>query len=428
MNLADGKIIDTKSCDAILETLDERILSTLNKKRLDPEIVIAACSRLVRDLDESYYLETMAGLGINKDLGQSYLDEARLMFDGDSLRARLTIEFGENYGQPKIFTPQGKASPVTECTVPLGVLLHVAAGNADGLPAFSVLEGLLAGNINILKLPAVEGGLSVRLLLELIKIEPRLTEYIYVFDYSSRDIEHIARLISIADAVVVWGGIEAVSAFRKMVDPSTRLIEWGHKVSFAYVTGQGITDEALAGLAHNIVTTGQLLCSSCQGIYVDTDDLEVVYSFCRKFLPILDSVMQTGSRELGIGIKTLVALQVYTEELETIYHNSKVFKTRNCSLIAYPDRDLKPAVQFGNAWVKALPRADLLYELRPYKNYLQTAGLLCADSEREELTQLLWRSGIVRVCPGERMSGTYCGAPHDGDYPLRRYTKTVCVE
>jgi len=213
-----------------------------------------------------------------------------------------------------------------------------------------------------------------------------------------------------------------------MVDPSTRLIEWGHKVSFAYVTEQGITDEALAGLAYNIVTTGQLLCSSCQGIYVDTDDIEVVHNFCRKFLPILETAMQNASRELGIGIKTLVALQVYTEELETVYQNSKVFKDRNCSLIAYPDRDLKPAVHFGNAWVKALPRADLLRELHPYKNYLQTAGLLCGEPEREELSQLLWKSGIVRVCPGERMSGTYCGAPHDGDYPLRRYTKTLCVE
>jgi len=428
MNLADGKIIDTKSCDAILETLDERILSTLSKKMLDPETVITACSRLVRDLDESFYLETMAGLGINKDLGKIYLDEARLMFDEDSLRARLRIELGDNYGKPKKFIPSDKTYAVTERTGPLGVLLHVAAGNADGLPAFSVLEGLLAGNINILKLPAVEGGLSVRLLLELIKIEPCLAEYIYVFDYSSRDIEHIARLISIADAIVVWGGVEAVSAFRKMVDPSIRLIEWGHKVSFAYVTEQGITDEVLAGLAHNIVTTGQLLCSSCQGIYVDTDDIEVVHNFCRKFLPILETAMQTGSRELGIGIKTLVALQIYTEELETVYQNSKVFKDRNCSLIAYPDRDLKPAVQFGNAWVKALPRADLLRELRPYKNYLQTAGLLCGENEREELTQLLWKSGIVRVCPGERMSGTYCGAPHDGDYPLRRYTKILCVE
>jgi len=428
MNLADGQIIDTKSCDAILESLGERMMSTLNKNRLDPEIVISACSRLVRDLDESFYLETMAGLGINQDLGQSYLDEARLMFDGDSLRARMKVELGENYGQSITYTPPGKTYPVTERTVPLGVLLHVAAGNADGLPAFSVLEGLLAGNINILKLPAVEGGISVRLLFELIKIEPLLTEYIYVFDYSSRDIEHIARLMSVADAVVVWGGIEAVSAIRKMADPSTRLIEWGHKVSFAYVTEQGITDEALTGLAHNIVTTGQLLCSSCQGIYVDTDDMEVVHNFCRKFLPILETVMQTASREMGIGIRTLVALQIYTEELETVYHNSKVFKAGNCSLIAYPDRDLKPAVQFGNAWVKALPRADLLHELRPYKNYLQTAGLLCGDTEREELTQLLWRSGIVRVCPGERMSSTYCGAPHDGDYPLRRYTKTVCVE
>ena len=42
---------------------------------------------------------------------------------------------------------------------PLGVLLHIAAGNADGLPAFSVAEGLATGNINILKLPQADNGL-----------------------------------------------------------------------------------------------------------------------------------------------------------------------------------------------------------------------------------------------------------------------------
>jgi len=26
------------------------------------------------------------------------------------------------------------------------------------------------------------------------------------------------------------------------------------------------------------------------------------------------------------------------------------------------------------------------------------------------------------------MSATYCGAAHDGEYPLRRYTKVVCIE
>jgi len=428
MNLADGQLLETPACEEVMQTLQQRLFRTLLKGWLDPEIVISACCKLVDTLDTAEYLAAMTDLGIDTSLGQNYLDEARLLFSEASLRARLDKELGAPLGQPLTFTPPGKAFPVTEQIVPLGVLLHIAAGNADGLPAFSVLEGLLTGNINILKLPAAEGGLSVRLLLELIRIEPRLAEYIYVFDYSSKDIMHISQLVSVADAIVVWGGAEAISALRRLAGPNTRLIEWGHKVSFAYVTEKGVTEAGLAGLARNIAETGQLLCSSCQGIYVDTDDPEVVRAFCREFLPILDSVILKYAGKLDIGIKAQVALHLYNEELETHYQGSTVFRDENCSLIAYPDRELKPAIQFGNAWVKALPKAELLNHLRPYKNFLQTAGLLCGEDEKAELAQLLCQAGLVRVCPAGRMSSAYSGAPHDGEYPLRRYTRIVSSE
>ena len=433
LNLVDGQIVDTKSCDAVLDNLEQRIVSTLQKGRLDPEMVIYACNQLVTHLDDAIYLQTMVDLGIDEALGRQYLDEARLMFGEVALRHRLQTELGADYRQVRRYAPLYHDSPVTEQLAPLGVLLHVAAGNADGLPAFSVLEGLLTGNINILKLPAAEGGISVRILLELIKLAPSLAEYIYVFDYSSRDILHIEKLITVADAVVIWGGAEAVTALRRLAGPNTRLIEWGHKVSFAYITEPGIAENGhhvLAGLARHIVETGQLLCSSCQGIFIDTDDMDAIYLFCRNFLPVLETAIEQNGQanRLGIGIETQVALQVYNEELETQYQNSNVFKGSHCSLIAYADRDLKPGIQFGNAWVKRLPKAELLTTLRPYKNFLQTAGLICTDAERGELTDLLWQTGLVRVCPPEKMSKTYCGAPHDGEYPLRKYMKIVSTE
>ncbi len=428
MNLADGKLIEQQDCDAILESLPQRLRATLGKKWLDPEWVIAACDQLVTCLDEDALLQAMADLGIDRNLAGKYIAEARVMFGAKNLRARLNKELGASYGQAVTSIPLDKKEPVTERIVPLGVLLHVAAGNADALPAFSVLEGLLSGNINILKLPAAEGGISVRLLMELIRIEPALAEYIYVFDYSSKDILHMEQLVALADAIVVWGGAEAVTAFRRLADPNIQLIEWGHKVSFAYVTAAGLTDDALAGLASNMVETGQLLCSSCQGVFVDTDDMTVVAAFCRRFLPVLENVVQQHAKTLGIGIETQIALQLYNEELETQYLGSQVFKGRGCSLIAYLDRDLKPSLQFGNAWVKALPRNQLITQLRPYKNFLQTVGLLCGEGESDDLTTRLWQAGVVRVCPAARMSETYCGAPHDGDYPLRRYTRTVCSE
>lgn len=428
MNLVNGAILDARQCDVVLDSLEQRIQNTLNKPRLEPETVIAACGRLIAHLDEQVYITAMAELGIDEARGRRYIDEARRMFDPVYLRRRLSIELGENFGRPNTFTPLYEERPVTEKVCPLGVLLHIAAGNADGLPAFSVFEGLLTGNINILKLPAAEGGISVKLLLELIDAEPLLAEYIYVFDYSSKDIMHIERLLSSADAVVVWGGVEAVSALRRIVPPNVRLIEWGHKISFAYVTEAGITDDGLYGLAVNIAETGQLLCSSIQGVFLDTDDMEQVDSFCKMFLPILNDVINRSQHDIGIGIKAQVALRLYNEELEGLYSGSTVFKGLNCSLIAYPDRTLDTAIGFGNAWVRPLPRNALISTLRPYKNYLQTVGLLCAEQERETLSELLFKTGVVRVCTGEKMSSTYCGEPHDGEYPLRRYTKVVSME
>lgn len=428
MNLVNGELVNAKDCENVLNCLDRRILDTLSRGRLDPEIVIAACDKVVTNLDDTSYICTMSELGIDEALGKSYIAEARQMFSKESLLRRLRTELGDNFNKAITFHPMYKNFPVTHRIFPLGVLLHIAAGNTDGLPAFSVLEGLLTGNINILKLPAEEGGISVRLLLEVIKAEPKLADYIYVFDYSSKDIEHIDKLIAAADAVVIWGGKEAVSALRGRIPANIKLIEWGHKVSFAYVTEQGMTSEGLEGLAKNITETGQLLCSSLQGIFLDTNDMSEIHAFCERFLPILENAIHNSSQNIGIGIQSQVALKLYTEELESIYKNSRIFKGRACSLIAYPDKILDTSLQFGNAWVRPLPHTELLATLRPYKSYLQTVGLLCGQSERDLLSDILFSTGVVRVCPGENMSKTYCGAPHDGEYALRRYTKVVAVD
>ena len=65
------------------------------------------------------------------------------------------------------------------------MLLHIAAGNVDGLPAYSVAEGLLTGNINILKLPQADNGLSIEILRQLIAVEPALTDFIFMVDKTS---------------------------------------------------------------------------------------------------------------------------------------------------------------------------------------------------------------------------------------------------
>ena len=216
-----------------------------------------------------------------------------------------------------------------------------------------------------------------------------------------------------------------MSAVRGLAPTGCRLIEWGHKLSFAYVTPKGETPEALTALAAHIADTRQLLCSSCQVIFLDTEDREEVRAFCRRFLPVLEGAMAAGA-PLDDGSAAQVTLAQYEQRLESITApGPEVFYGKGCSLTIGADGELELSLQFGNPLVKALPRAQLPAMLRRHKGVLQTAGLICAPEEREELAMALLRSGVVRVTGPGDMSRTTCGDAHDGEYPLRRYTRVT---
>lgn len=82
----------------------------------------------------------------------------------------------------------------------------------------------------------------------------------------------------------------------------------------------------------------------------------------------------------------------------------------------------------GNVLVKLLPARELLPTLRRQRGRLQTAGLICPAGERERLTALLLRAGVTRVTRAGGLSDAFPGEGHDGEYPLRRYTRVVDVE
>jgi hypothetical protein len=420
--------VNQEECDQILLELDSHIQKTLSNSGLTPGIVVDACDKLSKSINQQNYLESLIEIGIPVDLAKEYLSEAEIKLSRKFLEYKLRTELGENFNQTRKKNPPFQKEDVIEHTAPLGVLFHITAGNVDALPAMSAIEGLLAGNINILKLPHEEGGLSAKILKELIEIEPALAEYIYVFDYSSKDITAMGKLVDLADAVVVWGGDNAIQSIRKMVHPNTKIIEWGHKLSFAYITKDGMTNENLRGIARNICETNQLLCNSCQGIFIDTEDMDVINQFCERFIQLLEDESKKVQRELGIGIQSQITFQLYNNELESLFSDFKIYRSENCSVTAYTDMKVEPSIKFRNCWVKRLPQHKLLEILRPHKNHLQTVALLCSEKEKMNIVETLWRTGVVRITSGLKMSSTYAGAAHDGEYPLRRYTKIVSVE
>jgi len=75
-------------------------------------------------------------------------------------------------------------------------------GVEHGLPK-AIIQIKKLYDINILKLPGADDGVSTALLEKLIGIEPMLSEYIYVFDAPSDDISAMRKMADAADVIVV---------------------------------------------------------------------------------------------------------------------------------------------------------------------------------------------------------------------------------
>lgn len=437
----------------------------LEEMSLQPEEVIRACARVREELDteenRARLLSLLMESGLPGGEARGRLEAAWNGLAPESLRKQMELEFGPDWerefslgfeesfllGASGCFKENGRR--YVQKWRPLGVLFHIGAGNMKGISAFSALEGLLTGNVNLVKLPGGGDPVSEWLISRLLQAEPKLKRYLHLFPISSEEEGSMRELAEAADGIVVWGGDEAVKAVRRLADPGTRLIEWGNRLSFAYLPAAALNgpEEELDGqlqlLARHMAETDQLLCSSCQGIYVDTERGGALLNVGRRLLRALEEEMErregTGGgskpheRPDRGGLETLrrqaaIALELRTAQLESVKERKRVLKGRGCSVTVFGDSSLEVSLQYGNPWVRPLPACDLISRLRPFRGVLQTVCILCPRTADDRLREQFFRAGAVRITSPERMSLGYRGEPHDGEMSMRRYVKRVSVE
>ncbi|MFR9214976.1 MAG: acyl-CoA reductase [Ruthenibacterium sp.] len=426
MILANGRLYEHGSQAEILQRMGSEIDAVRAQKSLPADAVVDALDALSRQIEAGGFARRALALGVTAQ----QLAQAVCMLRRESVEYRLRTELGPRPFAPRTLAPPLEKGRRTVRLYPLGVLLHIAAGNADGLPVLSLAEGLVTGNINILKLPQADSGLSLELVQALIGLAPELADFIYVFDTPSSDIAAMRQMAAYSDGIVVWGGDAAVAAVRQIAPVGAKLIEWGHRLSFAYLSGYEDKARELAQLAAHIADTRQLLCSSCQVIFLDTEDMGQVHAFCEEFLPILEDAAQAGPPE-DFGTRAQITLRRYAAGLEQAAFGTeaqagrRTYTGRLCQLIACEDHGLELSGMFASCLVKRLPAAKLAPVLRRAQGRLQTAGLVCAPEKRAALARCLAGCGVVRITRAGAMSHTLCGEAHDGEYPLRRYVRLV---
>ncbi|PKV83021.1 acyl-CoA reductase [Streptomyces sp. TLI_146] len=433
-HLWQGTWIGDAEADKRLGDLSALVADELSRS-LSARQVIAACDRLSTVLttpDHPTYAALAGHLvaaGQDRASAEQSLAEIADFLRRDGLEKKVVAELGGT--APQSLARADFRTPVFESWQPVGLLTHVTASNDPIVGIFSAVEGLLAGNVNVVKVSGGDSLFTHHLLHALGALDPdgRIPDRLIVLRFPSSRTDWLRRICAPADAVAAWGGEAATAGVAAQVPAGCRLITFGHKISFAYVTSELWSDrQTLDGLADSVCRLDQQACSSPQVVYLDTADREELSAFAHRLGEALD---RRGGASAGPAVHeqaeiTTTVLVAKTEEHLglTRVHESPTGAWR---ILVDHRSALRASPLYRTVWVKPLPRERIVATLRPMRRFLQTAGLAATRGDVPGLAAQLFTAGALRVTPIGSMLDSYAGEPHDGLYPLQRYSRRVSV-
>ncbi|MGQ5524100.1 acyl-CoA reductase [Chitinimonas sp. PSY-7] len=416
MYLVHGTLTASTEVDSVLASLQTRLPNTLAQP-FDSEIVLSCAES---------FAQWVLNDGQSLDIDEESRAALHAFCRREALATKLVRELGET---PFSLRRIDYRSPHFESYRPLGVVVHITPANSALLPFFAMLESLLVGNINWLRPSSSDDGRTAALLDAFLRHDSTgiLADYLAVLPVPNNE---LARLFGFADAVSAWGGDAALTAIRQQLPAGCRWIDWGHRISFAYLVPGAASEAQFDALADEVCRLDQQACSSPQCVLVDSDDPVVLREIGEKLAAALarrtrqwPALMPSEQEFAEISTQLAFARldQSFSDVTGHVWQGAgwRVIWAHTPALVASP--------LFRTVQLRPAPRAQLVNTLQPWRTRLQTCGLVAADNDLAFLGRQLLAAGVSRVTPAGAMHDAYEGEPHDGVYALARLTRRVSV-
>ncbi|MCL2311405.1 MAG: hypothetical protein FWC41_02780 [Firmicutes bacterium] len=427
ISIINGKQIKKKLLRKDIIFIKKNVEDVFNKIYLSPEEIIDSLDKFVKDLKHSEIKELYDCLlfeGLTEIYAKNMLKSTIDGFRKDYINKRLYVEF---LGYP--FVNKKINDYIEEKFVPLGILIHITSSNSPNNPILSLLDGLITGNINIIKMPSSPSSFSEKLICMLVEKRKELTPYIYLLKLSSSQQDFLKDIILLSDCVVVWGSDRAVKGIKELTSHKKKIVSWGHRISFAYVSYNFKYDKKILKLiCKDICVTNQLACNAPQCIFVDVKNRKELLIFSNTFASCMKEISpEYPLTNLDVHEQSEITTQVMLAKAGQVLGKKFVIEDdeKNWRIIVDYESKLKFSPLFRTVLIMPVKKnkiADCILHLR---EYLQTAVVCCNKNELFEIQDILIRSGVTRIClPGESHC-SYIGEPHDGKYPLREYVNRI---
>ncbi|MCX5666885.1 MAG: hypothetical protein NTY34_01020 [Candidatus Omnitrophica bacterium] len=447
-----GKIVDSEKPFSPAEMTELIKRGRRINLSVDPprqEQIVAFFSRLFNmwsDLSGRFRRAASDILGKNSGIGPSsielVLNEFPKFFSPENIVKKIEGELGSARIQDE---PVFQKTTNTRLIVrPAGLVLHVVAGNVFLMAVESLIDGIIARNVNYLKMSSDESEFPMIFAQSMMECDTEeiVCKRISLLWWQGGDeaIENIFK--QLMDRIVFWGGYEALSNWKKNLGPETIIVQHGPKVSFGVVSMAGLDisrlDELTDRIAMDMSIWEQKACNCPQMLFIENtipgDRINMFIDSLSEALKKMNTLMPPDGRSGDDYVEVLRARELALAKDHMTNERVSVFGPDTLDwTIIYQKKSTKQQFELSplnrTIIIKHYLSLDFLADIiKEQAFYLQTVGYCLSEKEVLEYALVLSKIGVTRIAPFGRMLLLTAGTPHDGSYALRDLTRFTVIE
>lgn len=312
---------------------------------------------------------------------------------------------------------------------------HVFAGNVPGVAVTSVIRSLLVKTPVLGKLASGQPVLPVLFGEALHSVDPDMAKALALSYWPGGAADAEWRVLDAADAVVVYGGQDAVESIRARVPARARVVVHGPRFSVGLVGAASLAaPEEIAGrVARAVAAFDQHGCVSPHAVWVEEAEEYSVAEFAGALARALER-LETELPRGQIGAPEASAIQQERGAAEMRGHADggvRVFSSSGTAWTVILDGEPTFRPSCLNRFVYVHPVAALeeaVDVLSPVAARLQSVAIEGAGAALERIAHRLARIGASRITTFDRLPWPPPEWHQDGRGPLRELLRWVDLE
>ena len=310
---------------------------------------------------------------------------------------------------------------------------QVFAGNVPGVAVTSMIRCMLVKAAQLGKSASGEPVLPVLFARALAHVNASLAECLAVSYWPGGSGAAEAAALRQADAVIVYGGHEAVSAIGNRVHDPARLIVHGPKISIGIV-GRNADRDVAADIAYSVAAYDQQGCVSPHAIYVERNGNVAPKELARAVASRLAELAVSYPRRSvdAAEANAIRSVRTQAEFRASESDASEVFSSDDTSYTVIYDEDttLLPSCLNRTVYIKSIERAqNILPLLQPHRGTLQSVAIAgFSAKEAQALALMLADCGVTRIASFQALPWPPMWWHHDGRGALRELITWLDIE